>query len=148
MIKIEGGSNHVRFKSVICIATALLSMSKWDWPEYHLINIIWEVLSPTCQKNTLKHAVTAHQHIDWLQLFILIQIKAPFLFDLNLSCLWFNLRKWLLTSICWVLDHHVGAAWLNRVALIECVDCVAVNENYIYNLNTRHAINMCFHAFV
>lgn len=62
-------------------------MSKWDWPKYYLINTICEDLSPAYMGDVKRTcwSVTTHQHIDWLELFILIQIKASFLSDSDLS---------------------------------------------------------------
>lgn len=61
----------IHARSVVCNATALLSKFKWDWPEYHLINIIWEALSPTskehidaCSPSPPTYWLAAAFHID------------------------------------------------------------------------------------
>lgn len=145
----EGGNNHVRSKSFILLQPhCSLCPNETDLNTIQSILFEWSFLLHTWEMS--KEHVEASQPtnilIDWSFSY---WFRLKHLSYLTAIChfLWFNSRKWLFTLICCGLDHHVCAAWLNKVALMEHVDCIAVSENHIYKLNIRPAINVCFCAF-
>lgn len=136
---------------VICIAKTNLCANETD------LNAIQSIFSEmSCLRQTWKmskehvEACRHSQHIDWLWLFLLTLIKAPFLSDDHLSFFMVQSKKVFFHFNMLRSWPTCFAIWLNEVALYReyWSDSNAAIENNVYKLNIGHVISVYFCEFI